>query len=143
MGTVIVGLDGSEVSRIAFRTALDEAELKGHAVRAVHVYAYPATTIYQATRIDVDDLQRAAEQWLDQELRTLEGMVGGSFPVIVEPVVRMGHAGTELIDEAADADLLVLGSRGLGGVRGVLMGSVSTFATHHLRCPLLIVPAAS
>lgn len=141
MGTVVVGLDGSEQSRLAFDAALTEAELKGHVVRAVHVYSYPATTIYQATRLDVGDLHAYAEEWLDQELDDLQDRCGGDFPVKVERVVRMGHAGTELAEEATEADLLVLGSRGLGGVRGVLMGSVSTFATHHLRCPLLIIPS--
>lgn len=142
MGTVVVGLDGSRASRLSFSAALAEAELKGHDVRAVHVHAYPATTIYQATRFDVGELHEAAEKWLDRELAELEAAAGGSFPVRVEPMAVMGHAGAELVDAAEGADLLVVGSRGLGGVRGLLLGSVSTYCSHHLPCPLLIVPVA-
>jgi nucleotide-binding universal stress UspA family protein len=45
-----------------------------------------------------------------------------------------------LLEEAADADLLVVGSRGLGGFRGLLLGSVSQQCAHHAPCPLVIVP---
>lgn len=140
MGTVVVGLDGSSSSRTSFAVALEEAELKGHDIKAVHVHAYPATTIYQATRFDVGELHEAAEKWLDHELASLEEAAGGAFPVRVEPVAVMGHAGAELVDASEGADLLVVGSRGLGGVRGLLLGSVSTYCSHHLPCPLLIVP---
>lgn len=140
MGTVVVGLDGSEVSRVAFEVALDEAEVKGLDLRAVHVFAYPVSTIYQAMHTDLDELQAAAEAWLDGELATLQEQRGSAFPVAVEPVVEAGHAGSVLVEAAEDADLLVVGSRGLGGVRGLLLGSVSTFCSHHLPCPLLIVP---
>ena len=47
-----------------------------------------------------------------------------------------------LLEEAQDADLLVVGSRGLGGFRGLLLGSVSQQCAHHAPCPLVIVPHA-
>lgn len=139
MGTVVVGLDGSDVSHVAFRAALRAAELTGDELRVVHVFAYPATTIYQATHIEMSDLQATAEAWLEKELAALEEDLG-EFRVPVEGVVEMGHAGSVLVEQASDAELLVVGSRGLGGFRGPLLGSVSTFCTHHLSCPLLIVP---
>jgi nucleotide-binding universal stress UspA family protein len=54
-------------------------------------------------------------------------------------VVREGQPARVLLDEARDADLLVVGSRGLGGFRGLLLGSVSQQCAHHAACPLVIV----
>jgi nucleotide-binding universal stress UspA family protein len=58
----------------------------------------------------------------------------------VTKVVREGSASHVLLEEAADADLLVVGSRGLGGFRGLLLGSVGQQCAHHAPCPLVIVP---
>ena len=52
-----------------------------------------------------------------------------------------GQAADALIDAAAQADLLVVGSRGHGGFVGLLLGSVSGQCAHHSRCPLVIVPS--
>ncbi len=55
--------------------------------------------------------------------------------------VSYGHPGSVLIDLSEDADMVVVGSRGHGGFRGLLLGSVSTYVVHHARCPVTVVPA--
>jgi nucleotide-binding universal stress UspA family protein len=55
-------------------------------------------------------------------------------------VVREGAPARVLLEAASDADLLVIGSRGLGGFRGLLLGSVGQQCTHHAPCPVVIVP---
>lgn len=55
-------------------------------------------------------------------------------------VVREGQAADAICAEAKDADLLIVGSRGFGGFRGLLLGSVSQQCAHHAPCPILIVP---
>ena len=58
------------------------------------------------------------------------------------PVVREGQPADVLCAEAGGAKLLVVGSRGLGGFRGLLLGSVGQQCAHHARCPVVIVPKA-
>jgi len=55
-------------------------------------------------------------------------------------VLREGQAADVLVAESQDADLLVVGSRGLGGFRGLLLGSVGLQCAHYAGCPVVIVP---
>ena len=52
-----------------------------------------------------------------------------------------GLPAEELLAAAADADMIVVGSRGAGGFKRLLLGSVSTQVTHHARCPVVVIPA--
>ena len=74
--------------------------------------------------------------------RALEEADGSAGDVEVETVVREGAPAATLLEEAQDAELLVVGSRGLGGFRGLLLGSVSQQCAHHAPCPVVIVPHA-
>ncbi len=147
MGFIVVGLDGSLTSRAAFAEAIREAQWRGATVRAVHAVPLPAVmgTEFGAV-IELDALRDAGEEFLKVELAELESRYEGGFPVEVEATSSLGHSGAEIIKAAeggagGKADLVVLGSRGLGGFKGLLLGSVTTYAVHHLTCPLLIVPA--
>lgn len=140
MAGVVVGLDGSASSREAFRAAVDEASRRDTVVRAVHIYSYPTTVYSAVTAFDPGELHDKAEAWLARELETLIAEFEIDADVKVTATVRAGHPGAELIDVATDADLLILGSRGLGGFRGLLLGSVSTYCLHHMPCPVLVIP---
>ncbi len=143
MGTVVVGLDGSEASRMAFHVAVNEAKTRHCRVRAVHAWPYPVSTIYQAVHVDVESLADSAKLWMAGEIDSLSKVYRDGFPVDVGTTELPGHAGSILVEQAADAELLVLGARGLGGVRGLMAGSVSTYCLHHIPCSLLVVPALS
>ena len=86
------------------------------------------------------DEGRAARMGLDL-LR--EFVAGRSLPAGVEPRVRVGEAAHEIVDEAAEweADLVVLGTHGRGGVRRMLLGSVAEAVVRSAPCPVLVVPA--
>ena len=150
MGVIIVGIDGSEISRRALDEAVRIAAERGHDVRAVHVVQTASMSMYPggiadlATRL-LDEGRRLA----DDELRRLHERLPASGDVGVESVVAHGHAGVELVDAAADtgdgdpAAMLVLGSRGHGGIKSLLLGSIATYVLHHLPCPVLVIPAES
>lgn len=57
-----------------------------------------------------------------------------------ETRVSRGHPGSLIVEQAAGHDLIVMGSRGLGAVSSVLLGSVSNYVLHHAPCPVLVVP---
>ena len=59
---------------------------------------------------------------------------------LVEPEVVTGHAGAVLLEMTRPGDVLVVGSRGRGGFRGLLMGSTSTQCAQHATCPVVVVP---
>lgn len=59
--------------------------------------------------------------------------------VVIDPVVVAADPARALIELSEDADLLVIGSRGLGGFQGLLVGSVSQKCLHHARCPVVVV----
>lgn len=149
MGFIVVGLDGSQTSRSAFAEAVREAVWRQASVLALHVVSIPISmgAEYGAV-IDIGALRQGGSELVEAELAALEASYGSGFPVPVESRVVFGHAGAELIKAANDgedgpAEMVVLGSRGYGGFKGLLLGSVSTYAVHHLTCRLLIMPTVN
>ncbi|HUK45290.1 MAG TPA: universal stress protein [Gaiellaceae bacterium] len=141
MGTIVVGVDGSEGSIGALRFALEEARFRGAELKAVNAWHIPPA-VYGAewapTNVDLDEFRKLADSALGKSLD--EAGAAGSG-VTVNPVLREGQPADVLCAEAAQADLLVVGSRGLGGFRGLVLGSVSQQCAHHAPCPVVIVPA--
>jgi len=144
---IIVGIDGSEVSRDAFREAVRQAEWRECGVTTLHCVPLPAFSQYDLAGIDPAVMITNGKTFVERELEALEAEYPDGFPVTVDSLVSQGHVGGNITDAASTkgpdgegAELVVLGSRGYGGIRGPLVGSVTTFAVHHLSCPLLIIP---
>jgi nucleotide-binding universal stress UspA family protein len=79
--------------------------------------------------------QRTAE-----DLRSeITDVLGEQPPIVVQPRVKQGNPAKVLIEESADADLLVVGTRGHGGFRGLVLGSVSQHVAAYARCPVTVV----
>lgn len=68
----------------------------------------------------------------------VDEVVGGDTSVTVEPVAVEAPPASALLDAAGDADLVVVGSRGLGGFKSLLLGSVSHQIVQHAPCPVVI-----
>lgn len=139
MGTVVVGVDGSEGSRIALRWAIEEAKLRGATLLAVTVWQYPAMTTMPAFGVlpPSDQLDEEARNQLTAILRE-EGALEAGIKVLEG--VSQGPAAAALLEASDEADLLVVGSRGHGGFTGLLLGSVSQHCVTHARCPVVVVP---
>lgn len=143
MSTIVVGVDGSEGSVGALNFALEEARIRGANVKAVAAWHVPPAVYgngYVAVSIDPSDFETGARVALD---KVLDGAKASASGVSVTPILREGQAADVLVEEAHDADLLVVGSRGLGGFKGLLLGSVSQQCVHHADCPVAIVPNGS
>ena len=144
MARIVVGIDGSEASSEALRFALGEARLRQTTLEVVHAWVLPhialsaAGYVPQVDSVLLGEMKQAAEQLLDSALAAVEEETEDVR--IVRSVVE-GTPAKALVRAAADADLLVVGSRGLGGFAGLLLGSVSQQCAHHAPCPVVIVPA--
>jgi nucleotide-binding universal stress UspA family protein len=137
METIVVGVDGSKGSADARRWALQEARLRGAKVRVAHAWAYPeASTYHQAAHLLRIPFAEEAAALLDRMVEEAGAEADG---IEIGKEVVEGQAGPILVKAARRASMLVVGSRGLGGFSGLLLGSVSQQCAHHAPCPLVIV----
>ena len=135
---VVVGIDGSDGSRAALEFAMDEAARRGAAVRVV--WAIPETG-YWAASYGMSpalvgelgaDLEKIGRQMVDY---VVAGRDGALTDVPVEVWAVPGPAAAVLVEQAAEADLLVVGHRGRGALRSVVLGSVGMQCVLHARGP--------
>ena len=144
-GLIVVGVDGSEGAKAALHFALEEAKLRQATLRAVHTWQIRYSGGFGMEGfgpvIPADfEVRRTAEGVLHD---VLQEAVPDADGIAIERRVAEGGAATVLIDESRNADLLVVGSRGLGGFAGLLLGSVSQQCAHHAACPVAIVHAGT
>jgi len=137
MGRIVVGVDGSEHSHRALAFAAEEAKLRGSTLHVIHSWTFPPATL-EADGLPHADLKAAAELVLDEAIATL----GAEPGIEIQPEIANELAAQALIRASEGAELLVVGSRGRGGFKGLLLGSVSQQCAHHARCPIVIVPPA-
>jgi len=140
MAKIVVGVDGSGASRDALAWALDEARLRRAELVAVHAWEPAAAMLDPGPApgfdlVGVVPLEEAAQALVDQ---VVDGVARENLDVTVERRVAAGPPVDVLVDAARDADLLVVGSRGHGGLASLLLGSVSQQLAHRAPCPLLI-----
>jgi nucleotide-binding universal stress UspA family protein len=133
---IVVGVDGSPESKAALEWAVDEARLRGTDVLALYAWAYaPVTEALAPAPLPYsgDFLRKDAEEMLDAAVAE-----AGSEDVRVRQIVVEGDAADALVEASEHAQLLVVGSRGLGGVASILLGSVSKRCAHEAACPVVI-----
>ncbi len=136
MGRIVVGVDGSSHSLAALRWACDEARLRHDSLELVAAWSIPSTALDIASEDVVGALLGAAEEAIVAARKEVASC-GPELEVKTE--VRQGQPARILVEQAGGADLLVLGSRGLGDFKSLLLGSVSQECSHHSPVPLVIV----
>ena len=132
---IVVGIDGSAGAKEALRWAAQQAKSTGAALEVVIAWHYPVFYGWAPGPQDFD-FGDAAEQALTG---AIDEVLGSDRPARLRTRVAEGNAAQVLVDASADADLLVVGSRGYGGFAGALLGSVSTYCVHHARCPVTVI----
>lgn len=133
--SVVVGVDGSAVSEPALAYAFDAASLRGADLVAVHTWTDLLGTI-QGQGAGWDAVQE------EEELILAERLAGWQekYPDLrVRRSVTMERPAESLLEESANAELLVVGSRGRGGFHGMLLGSTSQALLYCTTCPLAII----
>ena len=140
-GRLVVGVDGADPSLDALRWTLAEAALRGATVEAVRVWQYPPLTYLPG----VTAPPAFAHDQLEAEARALLGeavdvvVAEDATRVPVEQLLMEGGPVDALLQRSRGADLLVVGHRGRGGFRELLLGSVAHQCSSHAACPVVIV----
>jgi nucleotide-binding universal stress UspA family protein len=141
---VVVGLDGSEVGMAALREGVAEAGRLGCRVEVLAAYSqdFYWTDVYTASPPATDHARATVREHAEQAIRTVtteqSARPGAPLPPISVAVVE-GPADEALVERSADALMLVVGSRGHGPIRGLVLGSIALHCAIHGRCPVLVV----
>jgi nucleotide-binding universal stress UspA family protein len=145
-GTIVVGVDGSDASREAVRWAVEEARLRDAQLVAVHAWSFiPVAPLGDAgvLAMPAGDLPGQLSAESEAATATLEAALdddlAGNPDIEVDRRVVEGDAGEVLVDEAATADLVVVGSHGRTGLKAALLGSVSRHVVDHATCAVVVV----
>jgi nucleotide-binding universal stress UspA family protein len=138
--TVVVGVDGSELSLAALDFAFGVADRRGWSVRAVHAWEIPTYEVLAVPTgpppIDVDAFE-ASEQLAFAE--SLAGLREHYPTVAVEERVIRGQSVRAILDASEDAALIALGTRGRGEFLGAVLGSVSQGVLHRAKVPVAVI----
>ena len=138
---IVVGVDGSDSSKTALRWAVRQAQTAGSAVEAVIAWHVPELTgSYGYRPASVAARADLAETAGETLAAAIAAAVDPAASVPVARCVVEGNPASVLLKAAAGADLLVVGSRGLGESGSALLGPVSKHCADYTACPILIVP---
>jgi nucleotide-binding universal stress UspA family protein len=137
---ILIATDGSDHSKEAEKHGLTMAKRSGATVTALHVVevVHPSRSISSPTSLLLDEQIEALKE---EGQKIVERVVekGKEMGVDVHPVVAEGHPASEIIEHAADHDLVVVGTLGRSGISHLLLGSVAEKVVRHAPVPVLVV----
>ena len=139
---ILLATDGSEEAELAALRAVDLAQSTDSELHVVHVGVVPLFLLSDPWTLGYERrLYEEIEEISRELLRKESWRVKAAGGIVAGAHLRMGAVALEIVALAEElgADLIVMGSRGLGGVRRVLMGSVSDSVVRHAHCPVLVV----
>jgi nucleotide-binding universal stress UspA family protein len=143
---IVVGIDGSPEAAMALGQAAQDAARRGATLRVVsvarmpEVWAVPLGMAPPTVPVRPGELPSAARERAQAAVDALFAAHPElARQVAVEVVGVAGHPATKLLEQSRDADMLVLGHRGLGGLASAFLGSVGLNCVLHAHCPVLVV----
>lgn len=138
-GNIVVAVDGSEASAAAVRWAANTAAKRQQPLRLASSYMMPQY-LYAEGMVPPQEL------FDELQASTMEKIVAArEIALEVAPDIRIGHTVAEgspidmLLEMSKEATMIVMGSRGLGGLSGMVLGSVSAAVVSHAQCPVVVV----
>ncbi|GAC84196.1 universal stress protein [Gordonia paraffinivorans] len=138
-GPVVVGVDGSPVSDAAVAEAFRQASLRNAPLIAVHTWSPLDADALHGYGISREEVERMTGDSVEVLAERLAGYSQDYPDVRVERRVLPDEPAKALLDAAVGAQLIVVGSRGRGGFRGLLLGSTSQKVIHNALCPVMVV----
>lgn len=146
MDGIVVGVDESDNSKAALRWAIDEARLRNVPVVAVHAWEAPIVPpmmdvgpVPAGPMLDLPEVLEEVRKAAEELVARVVAEVAGDAPgVEVRPLAVEGRPASALVETAQGAELLVVGSRGRGGFKELVLGSVSHQVASHAPCPVVI-----
>jgi len=142
MSGIVVGIDGSHHASHALDWAMNEAAVRKTDLTVIAVNSVPASywtgapVAFPGDDEKVEEIRKSAQEAVDKAATTL----GEQQPQSVSVVAVSGFPAKTLIDVSEKSDLVVVGSRGVGGFGALFLGSVSSQVVHHAKCPVVVVP---
>lgn len=144
LSPIVVAVDGSAPAQAALDWASTEAATRNLPLRLVHAFIWPMmrprVDLGPVAGIPDSGLQAAAERVLSEARDRVHSLAPD---VDVNVKLDAGTPGAILLAESHDAELIVLGNRGLGGFTGLLVGSVGVQVAAHATCPVVVVRPTS
>jgi nucleotide-binding universal stress UspA family protein len=140
---IVVAVDGSAASNTAVEWAAREAVMRAASVTLMHVIE-PVVASWPIAPMQgsiTEWQQQNAHQVITHAQKTFFAAIGEAQPPSVQTDVRAGTAVSELTDASTQAQMIVVGNRGMGAVERVILGSVSSGLLHHAHCPVAVVHA--
>jgi nucleotide-binding universal stress UspA family protein len=140
---VVVGVDGSPASRAATDWAARDAALRHLPLTVVHVQRRddigPWIDLPLCDEVVATERGWRAHEVVGDALALARDAAADAGAIEVDHRVVSGATVPTLVDLSKDAEMIVVGCRGLGGVPGLLLGSVSSGVVHHARCPVAVI----
>jgi nucleotide-binding universal stress UspA family protein len=137
--TVLVGVDGSDHSHKALTWAAAEAADHGADLVVLNVWGHTLPPPSGSVSVSEHYVPEPSQHTPEDLLEEIRGVLGEDPPILVQPRVQQGNPAKVLIEESADVDLLVVGTRGHGGFRGLVLGSVSQHVAAYAKCSVTVV----
>lgn len=133
---IVVGVDGSASSRAALAWAVGQARLTGAVLDVVTAWEIPLAIRNPWPPGLTTNFEKLAE---DAQAEAIASLAGQTDQVEIRSRVVEENAAQALLDAAAGAELLVVGSHGHGGFMQALLGSVGQHCVHHATCPVVVI----